>query len=88
MWIAEIATSWQGDGQSTETGFAPVLGTLLTLEGEGFEDVTAQPCASLTPDPNCYIVRVRCEAATLDAIEGDSRFLVLWSEELEPEDAI
>jgi len=89
MWNAEIATSWQGNG-TDEVPFAPILGALLTQEGEGWEDVTAQPSANLTPDPNVYIVRVRCEAETLDAIESDSRFLVLWSELIkeEPEDAI
>jgi len=86
MWLAEIATRWQGDGKSTETGFGPLLGTLLTRPGEGFGDVTAQPSANLKPDPNCYVVRVRCEGGTLDVIEADSRFLVLWCEE-EAEDA-
>jgi len=85
MWISEIATSWQGDGQSEETAFGPILGALLAREGEGFEDVTAQPTANLTPDPNVYIVRVRCEAATLDAIEADSRFYVCWAEPIEEE---
>jgi len=87
MWTCEIVSQWRGDGQSDETAFGPVLAALLTLPGEGFEDVTGQPSANLTPDPNVYIVRVRCEAATLDAIEADSRFAVLWSEE-EVDDAI
>ena len=85
MWNAEVVSGWQGDGVTER--FRPVLGALLTLPGEGFEDVTGQPSANLTPDPNVYIVRVRCEAETLDAIESDSRFLVLRCE-LEPDDAI
>ena len=86
MWTCEIVSQWRGDGQSDETVFGPVLAALLTLPGEGFEDVTGQPSANLTPDPNVYIVQVRCEAETLDQIEADGRFLVL-SEEEEPPDA-
>jgi len=85
MWNAEVVSGWQGDGVTER--FRPVLAALLTLPGESTEDTTGTPSVNLTPDPNCYVVRVRCEPATLDQIEADGRFLCIWCE-LEPEDAI
>jgi hypothetical protein len=58
-----------------------LLDTLLVNHrGWKWTDVTDQPRANLAPAPNLYIVEVECDAATLAAIEADTRFFILWSE--------
>lgn len=83
MWIGEALTGWTGDGQAVK--FGPVLREMLTIPGEGWQDVTALPSANIKPDPGITCILFRCEAETLDAIENDSRFLVMWSEFIEEE---
>ena len=84
MWLAEIATPWIGIGAEEDSN-RPRVGDDYAIAR--WEDVTGQPSANLHPDPNLYIVLVRCEAAVLDAIEADDTYLVLWAEE-ESEDAV
>lgn len=79
MWQATVCTSWIGTGAEDDAN-RPNLGDEYKLAK--WEDVTGTPAANLAPDPNLYIVRIECEADVLDAIEGDGRFMVLWSEEI------
>lgn len=74
---ARVLTPWTGDGSAADP-FRPQVvlhHTLTTLK-----DVTGQAAGQLAPAPNLLAVEVTCAAAALDALEADSRYLVLWSE--------
>ena len=75
---AQILSPWIGSGTDADQN-RPLLNDVYPKAD--WTDVTEQPTENLHPDPNLYIVEVECDAATLAAIEADSRFLVLWSEE-------
>ena len=47
-----------------------------------FSDITWQPEENLTPEPNAFVVSGVCDQATLDAIEADSTYQILSSEEI------
>jgi hypothetical protein len=74
---AEVITSWVGDGISTETAHRPKIADDYTI---WCKDTTGQDAANLHPNPNMYIVQIECDQATLDAIEADSNYQVLWYE--------
>jgi len=79
MWIGELVCGWTGSG-ATGDKFKLLLAQIIRPD-ETFQDVTSQPNANLTPEPNACIARFRLYADTVDALEADSRFLVLWCEE-------
>jgi hypothetical protein len=76
MWIARVVGPWQ----QTPDGHAPLLVDMLG-PGDSLMDVTGQPVGWVPPVPNAATWEVWCSGATLDAIEADGRFVILWSEE-------
>ena len=75
---AQVLTPWIGDGLSTETANRPKIVDDYLLN---CTDVTMQDSENLHPQPNMYIVQIECDQATLSAMEADSQYLVLWSED-------
>ena len=71
LWQAEILTPWHPDR---------IPQIARDYQGLRMSETTGQPAANITPDPNLVTTWIECEAATLDLIEADSRYLVLWSE--------
>jgi len=48
-----------------------------------WDDVTGQPVAAITPQPNLLSVAIsRAAEADMQAIAADADYLVLWSEEI------
>lgn len=78
MWHAAVVGPWAGTGSRSDP-YRPLL--RVAYPAAQVQDVTGQPVANLRPSPNTVTVEVRVEDATLEAIEADARFLVLWSEE-------
>lgn len=80
MWRGECITGWGWSAAGAHKA-------LVALDYPSImqEDVTRQLVGSLQPDPNMMIVYFECDAATLDAIEADSDYHVLWSEEIDAE---
>ena len=74
----EVLTAWTGDGLSLESSNRPVIADDYTV---AWTDTTGQPSENLTPNPNMYIVQIECDEATLEAIEADSKYEILWSED-------
>ncbi|MFA5377711.1 MAG: hypothetical protein WC455_18315 [Dehalococcoidia bacterium] len=72
----EVVTPWNTDTpgfnyQGTELDY-PAIWT----------DVTEQPDENLIPDPNAFVSRgERLSEAQMTALEADTRYVVLWSEE-------
>lgn len=77
MWTAEIISPWATD----DTGNVIQLSVDYAGIGRTFEDVTDTPGASIPPAPNLCVVRALVDGATLDAIEADDTYLVMWSVE-------
>ena len=76
-WAAEVLSPWIVDANGQRS--IQVSRDYAGLTGS---DVTGQPVANIVPDPNLMAVLIECEAAVLDAIEKDSNYQVLWSEEI------
>lgn len=74
---AQVLTPWSNNRR------ALVLEVFGHPAIQGCMDVTGQPANSITPDVNLFAVEITCEQATLDAIEADARFVVVWSEDAE-----
>ena len=84
MMIAQVLTPWLME----EDNERALLDTLLVNhQGWKWTDITGQPRANISPDPNLYVVEVECDAKTLAAIEADSRFTVLWDDTKRPTSA-
>ena len=47
-----------------------------------FEDVTGQDGANLPPPINLYNVKIVADEATMDAIESDNNYYILWVEDV------
>ena len=47
-----------------------------------YTDITDQPVKRIIPEPNVFVCRIRCEAATLARIEAGPVYEVLTSEEM------
>ena len=75
---AQVITPWAGDGSSIENANRPKVADDHNIQT--WTDVTGQPSANLQPNPNMYIVEITCDQTTLDAIESDNNYEVLWSE--------
>lgn len=78
-YLAEILTSWTGDGKNTNPN-RPQLADDYKLIA--WEDCTGQRVENIQPVPNCYSVRATLDETVLAAIEADSKYHVLWSEEV------
>ena len=74
---ARALTAWLGDGFTAESAFRPALRDDYAVT---IEDVTAQPVENLTPAPNMLVVEIETDAATVDAIDADPAYTVLWRE--------
>lgn len=78
---AQVITPW---GQLTVPGLGLTEQCKLKIDHPDiwtWVDVTAQPAENLSPNPNMYVVEITCDQITLDAIEADPNYHVLWSEE-------
>lgn len=74
---AAVLTGWSEIGPRK---FRPAI-----VEDYGLKewtDITGQPSANIMPEPNLFVLEIRCEPATLDAIEADGRYCVLIAEEV------
>lgn len=79
MQRSAIITPWIGSGTESDP-FRPLLADAYPLS---CSDVTGQPSSEIAPDPNAYTVEVQAEASMLDEIAADTRFLILWREDIE-----
>lgn len=79
MYRAEALTPWTGSGERHD----PHRPLLPTAHAVTWNDVTGQSLAAGRPDPDLVAILVTCDEATLDAIEADQDYEVLWSEEIE-----
>ena len=77
LWRSEILSPWTVDANGQRS--IQISRDYVGLTGS---DITFQPAENLVPDPNLMSVVIECEAAVLDAIEKDSNYQVLWSEEI------
>jgi hypothetical protein len=77
MILSAVLTPWAGNG-SESNPYHPQL--LDDHPIQSFVDATHQPAANLTPDPNLFVIQVICTEQQLTAIEADSNYYVLWSE--------
>lgn len=75
---AWVVTPWIGDGTPQSNPLRPLLTDLYPAVDA--KDVTGQRVQMLRPDPNTLTLEIVCDAETLDQIEADARFAVLWSE--------
>ena len=82
---AEILTAWTGTGTEQDS-YSPKITTDHPTIAK-YEDITGQPSANLTPNPNNFSSLIECDDATLAAIEADNQYYVVWSEVI-PEDII
>jgi hypothetical protein len=78
MYHTAIVTPWVGSGTAADP-FRPLVAEVFAV---AWSDLTGQPSADLRPSPNAYTVRVVAPLATIQAIAADSRFVVLWAEEV------
>lgn len=77
---AAVVTPWTGTGTKADP-YRPLLAK--QYPALTWDDVTGQPVSRLKPDPNTYTLLVTCDGDTLDAIEDDAAFVVLWTEVLD-----
>lgn len=72
---AEVVGPWGNDGEF----HVPQIKLDYNVD---FVDVTAQPVSNIPPTPNLVSVEVKMlDQSTLDQIEADPAYSVLWSEE-------
>lgn len=76
---AAVVTPWTGAGTAGNP-YRPKLAT--EYPAVTWDDITGQTTGQLIPAPNAYTLLVRCDGATLDTIEDDTDYVVLWTEEL------
>lgn len=74
--LAFVLTPWTGEG-SDEQPNRPQLADDHPLLS--WQDVTGQPAVNIRPDPNLFQIKVTCTQDTLDKIETDPTYFVLWS---------
>jgi hypothetical protein len=79
---AAVVTPWLGVGTGADP-YRPKLATEYALLA--WDDVTGQPVANLKPSPNAYTLEVQVAGETLDLIEDDADYVVLWTEQVLPE---
>jgi len=80
-YMCEVVTAWE---QVSPVKNEMVIVTAYPLES--WSDVTWQPSANLIPDPNVFVARGDVVSDdTMSAVLADTRFIVLWYEELPAE---
>ncbi len=73
---AEIITKWQNVGGN----YAPIVPTVIA-----WQDATGQPVENIKNTLPAYTIQATVTDAQLTAIQNDSAYTVLWSQEI-PED--
>jgi len=76
MITAQVLTRWDGDGIITP--YHPEISSAYSL---GWNDITGQDVSIIIPEINIFVVEVTCDLQTLEAIENDPNYQVIWSEE-------
>ena len=72
---AIVLTEWEFDGGNT----TPLFRSLPP--DSGASDITGQPAEQLVPNPNACVCEVVTDAAGLDQLEADPRWIVMaWEE--------
>lgn len=74
---AAVVTPWTGSGTHADP-YRPKLA--VEYPGVTWNDITGQTVAQLLPSPNAYTLLVTCDGDTLDTIEDDTDYVVLWTE--------
>lgn len=74
---AAVVSPWTGTGTKADP-YRPALGK--EYPGITWDDITGQTTEQIVPAPNAYTLLVRCDGATLDTIEDDTDYVVLWTE--------
>ncbi len=74
---AAVVSPWAGTGTKADP-YRPALGQ--EYPGITWDDITGQTVAQLLPSPNAYTLLVTCDGDTLDTIEDDTDYVVLWTE--------
>ena len=74
---AAVVTPWAGTGTKVDP-YRPKLAIEYTAVT--WDDITGQTTAQIVPAPNAYTLLIRCDGDTLDTIEDDADYVVLWTE--------
>ena len=76
--LALILTPWvgNGDGDLPNGAYRPRLGDDYRMN---WSDATGQPAANLTPRPNMLAIVAEVDEQTLNAIDRDPDYFILWS---------
>lgn len=74
-----LVTAWTGTGAQADA-YRPAFGQ--AYPACSWSDITGQPCGNLTPAPNAYTILARCPDDVADAIEDDTAYVVLWTEQV------
>ena len=74
---AAVVTPWTGTGTKADP-YRPKLA--VEYPGVTWDDITGQTVAQLLPSPNAYTLLVTCDGDTLDTVEDDTDYVVLWTE--------
>lgn len=80
---AQVLTSWNGSGTALDPYRPAITDDFPAIIS--YKDITRQPAANITPDPNLFIAEITCSETTLDAIEADLQYgdeSILWSEDI------
>lgn len=78
MYMARVVTPWVAATPSR--GNHPKIDDDYSLYS--WSDVTGQDTSVISPDPNAYTVEIICEDTVLTALNSDSDYVILWSEEI------
>lgn len=75
---ALVATPWTGNG-TPGNAFRPLVADVFAVD---WSDWTGQGAANLVPSPNLFLVEVTADETVVQAIDADSRFEVLATEDV------
>jgi hypothetical protein len=78
-----VLTAWSNVGTEERPRFRPAIVDAYGLTD--WTDITGQPRANLTPDPNLLVLEIVTDEATLKRIEADGEYKVLRSEVVDAE---
>ena len=73
---ALVTTAWTADATSNRPAFHD------DYPSASWSDVTGQPVENIVPAPNLCNIVIECDLTTLNTIEADVNYLVIWSEEI------
>lgn len=82
MFRAAVVTPWvaEADDPSEKPSNHPLVADEYVLSK--WDDCTGQPAQNIPPAPNEYTICVEAEEDVIAAIEADTDYTVLWSEEI------